>query len=88
MEVNAFDTNISVSYYLVKLKLIFEFLSAQISLSKGFLYKIHMTEHDVTMIKQILLPFPHTSLYYYSRFGRFSQNKDLRADYMANFSPG
>lgn len=54
---NEFDTNISVSYYLVKLKLIFEFLSVQISLSKGFLYKIHMTEHYVTMTKQILLQF-------------------------------
>lgn len=60
---NEFDTNISVSYYLVKLKLIFEFLFAQISLSvywcslQGFLYKIHMTEHYVTMTKQILLQF-------------------------------
>ena len=58
-----FDTNITMSYY-IYLELIFEFFFAQypfevihVLMWITRIYKIHMTEHDVTMTKQILLQF-------------------------------
>ena len=39
-----------------------------------------MTEHDVTMTKQILLQFRRQAYIYISRFGRFSRSKDLDLD--------